>query len=282
METSEVLKRSKMLLCGSSRNKQFDSFSKVYTMTTENIKGYFECFDLIDKDVLTVCSSGDHIFSAFYRGAKKVDCFDINVLTEYYYHLKKALIQATSYKQFEEILVFNLIPLGIIKEKDYQLIRDYIEESYLEFWDKILEYALKNNISLKKLFLNGNFDANYFTEILPYFNKHGWESLQEKISDADVTFIHSDLTKLHTYLNQSYDYMFLSNISDYLGIEKTRTLSKTKLMPFVKDEGEIAYAYMYDARPKNDYTLGSDDTLVIPSVIRQNENYDLVLTLKKR
>ena len=58
----------------------FNSLSKIYSFTTENISGYFEQLQFTNKDVLTVAASGDHIINSFYKGAKTAIGFDINYL----------------------------------------------------------------------------------------------------------------------------------------------------------------------------------------------------------
>ena len=45
-------------------------FSKIYTFTTENISGYIDYFDLDNKSLLTVGSSGDQVLNAFYNVSK--------------------------------------------------------------------------------------------------------------------------------------------------------------------------------------------------------------------
>jgi len=281
MNTKEMISKGKSLLDNKGRIHQFGYFSKVYPMTTENIKGYFKYYDMRNKDILTVCSSGDHIFDAFLMGAKSVDCFDINALCEYFYYFKKALIETSSFKEFQEKLVFNLIPTGTFKEQWYEKLRDYIEKPYQQFWDAIMEYSLSNGIPLNNLFLIGCVGNNYYTELINYFNENDFDLLKEIIADTKVNFIHSDLSYLPMFLENTYDYIFLSNIADYFGIDRALKLSTVGLLPFVNDGGEIAYAYMYDADIHNNHTIGSDNMIAIPSIIRNTRNNDLVLTLKK-
>lgn len=271
-----ITEKGKLLLENDGRSKQFSDFSRVYPMATENIKGYFDFFNFENKDVLTVCSSGDHIFCASVKGARKIDCFDINKLTEYYFHFKKALILAYDFKTFEEILIFNLIPMGLFKEKWYDKVRCYIDEPYRLFWDEIMEFSFRNNLSLRKMFLKGSSDERYYNEILNYFNEEDFNLLQENLDTLSVNFIHSDLVNLNSSLEGSYDYMFLSNISDYLGLEMALEIS-SDLVRFLSYDGKIAYAYIYGTCGLN---LGYGDVLSFPSIIRGVDN-DLVLCLKK-
>ena len=49
-----------------------NGFEEIYPFTTENIAGYIDYFDLQDKSLLTVGSSGDQIINAAFKGAKDI------------------------------------------------------------------------------------------------------------------------------------------------------------------------------------------------------------------
>ena len=75
-------------------NEDYDNAVKVpsklkrgYFSTNESLK-YIKSFDIKDKDVLTVCGSGDQAFISLINGAKKVDAFDNNPLQYYILELK--------------------------------------------------------------------------------------------------------------------------------------------------------------------------------------------------
>ena len=106
MTNKEIIKASKNLF--KVQFYDFDKVSKIFPITTENVKEMYNIFDLKNKDILTVTSSSDHIFCALVAGANSVDSFDINYLTEYYYHLKKAIIESLTLDEaktfFENLL----------------------------------------------------------------------------------------------------------------------------------------------------------------------------------
>ena len=79
-------------------DKEFD---QIYPFTTENIAGYIDYFDLKDKSLLTVGSSGDQVFNAALKDVKTVTLLDINSYTKYYYYLKEASILELSMSEFE-------------------------------------------------------------------------------------------------------------------------------------------------------------------------------------
>ena len=76
-----------------------DIFDMIYPFTTENINGMFSHFNFKDKDCLSVLGSSDQVFDMYLRGASSVTAFDINPLTEYFFYLKKAALDANLTKE---------------------------------------------------------------------------------------------------------------------------------------------------------------------------------------
>ena len=278
MTNEELIRRGKKLLDGSYGNELFSSFGKMYPMTSENIKGTYELFDLKDKDVLSVISSGDHIFSAILNGAKSVTGFDVNYLTEYYYHFKKAMIETYDLDKFKEVLLYNIIPIGRIKEKWYEEFRDTIDDKYRIFWDEIVKYSLNKELPLDSLILAC---PNYFN-LIDYLSEEKYNKLKENLGYVKTDFIHSDLLHLDKHLERKYDFMFFSNISDYIGINKTKELSKIKLMGNLKENGTIVYAYMYNAERKVVRRFEKDNAYPITSAYYDNDLKDYVLVMRKK
>jgi len=67
----------------------FCGCNQIYKNTNERLKDIYEQFDFSQKDVFSVLSSSDQVFSAYYFGANNVDTFDNNWTTYYYFYLKK-------------------------------------------------------------------------------------------------------------------------------------------------------------------------------------------------
>jgi len=180
-------------------------------------------------------------------------------------------------KEFEEKFLYSMIPIGLIKEEWYKEFRENLEGKYKEFWDEIISYVLSNNIPFDKFVLAYPISYN----LVNYLDNDNYNLLKEKLSSVKVNFIHSDLLHLDKHLNKTYDYMFLSNISDYVGIFNVKDYASNKLIRYLNDGGEIAYAYMYDAEKKIVKRYESDNYYHIPSAIRNKNAKDYVLTLKK-
>ena len=279
MNTDYLIKKAKSLLLRGDDDALFDSYGLVFPIATENIKGTYSHFDLKGKDVLTVTSSGDHILSAVLAGAKTIDSFDINTFTEYYYQFKKAIILSyENFRDFENILFYRLISEGTIEASCYEKIRENLDGKYLEFWDQLIDYVLTVGVHFNNMFFD--FRSLIIYRLIDYLNQPKYELLREKLQTAETNFIHCDLFKLDKNLDKQYNYMFFSNIADYCGVFDVKKYAASKLLPYVKDSGEIIYAYLYDtdSRALKKY---DSDFYQVDSTSNRDLAKDYILTLKK-
>ena len=94
------LKKAKKML---DKNKLDDDlFMRIYPFATENVNGYMNCFDLKNKSLLTVGSSGDQILNAYNKGCRDVTLIDVNPFAPFYIYLKIAGILSLDYQEFME------------------------------------------------------------------------------------------------------------------------------------------------------------------------------------
>lgn len=85
-----------------------DLFMSIYSFSTENVKGYIDYFDLKNKSLLTVGSSGDQIINAYNKGCRDLTLIDINPFAKYYINLKIAGILSLTYQEFELFFFRNI------------------------------------------------------------------------------------------------------------------------------------------------------------------------------
>ena len=133
-------------------------FGQIYPFTTENIAGYIDCFDLQDKSLLTVGSSGDQIINAALKGTKNITLLDINPYAKYYYYLKASGILELSLTEFNEFFRYNDHPKvfkynkKVFNKDSYKKLKSTLKslnkDSYL-FWDE-LYYSCGSKISVVK------------------------------------------------------------------------------------------------------------------------------------
>lgn len=228
-------------------------FNSIYPFTSENIAGYMRDLNLTGKKVITVTGSTDHILNAILQGATEITTFDINPLTKPYMDLKISALKNLSYEDFIKLLLFESN-----MNLDYSIISslDMPDESKM-FWLEQLSTFKNNGNELRNssLFNTKYFNPNSKLWQNLYLEKSKYNLLKQQIKDANITFINASLKDLK--VDEHFDYMFLSNISDYLSLMYScDTLKKYRdlLIEFQKRIDIIYFAYLYDIGNSNPRT----------------------------
>lgn len=228
-------------------------FNSIYPFTSENIAGYMKDLDLTGKKVITVTGSTDHILNVILQGATEITTFDINPLTKPYMDLKISALKNLSYEDFIKLFLFESN-----MNLDYSIISslDMSDESKM-FWLEQLSKFNNNGIELRNssLFNTKYFNPNSKLWQNLYLEKSKYNLLKQQLKDANITFINASLKDLR--IEDNFDYMFLSNISDYLSLMYScDTLRKYRdlLYEFQKRIDTIYFAYLYDIGNSNPRT----------------------------
>ena len=230
-----------------------ERFNSIYPFTSENIAGYMRNLDLTNKRIITVTGSADHILNAILQGSTDVTTFDVNPLTKMYMDLKISAIKNLSYDDFINLLLFESDT-----NLDYNIISslDMSKESKM-FW---LEKLSKCNNNGNKLRNSSLFYTKYFNPDSKlwqnlYLEKSKYLSLKQKLNNSKIAFINTSLSDLK--IDKDYDYMFLSNISDYLNLiysDDSLKEFRNLLKEFQKRVNTIYFAYLYDIGNSNPRT----------------------------
>ena len=245
-----------------------EKFNSIYPFTTENIAGYMRDLDLKNKRIITVTGSADHIINAIANGSTDIVTFDINPLTKYYMDLKLAGLRYLSYEDFLKIFLYD----------DRNLDNDFInglnmpEDSKL-YWNDQLNRFRNDWVQLKKssLFNREHFNPNSKLWQNIYLEKSKYEKTKKSIDDIRIKFLNCSLKDLN--LNQEYDYMFLSNISEYINMMYNKNVLENYrelLFKFLSNISCIYFAYLYDIgndNPRSDI----DDLKKIKKVFKHFE-----------
>ena len=228
-------------------------FNSIYPFTSENIAGYMKYLNLTGKKVITVTGSTDHILNVILQGAAEITTFDINPLTKPYIDLKISALKNLSYEDFINLLLFESN-----MNLDYSIISslDMSDESKM-FWLEQLSKFDNNGIELRNssLFNTKYFNPNSKLWQNLYLEKSKYNLLKQQIKDANITYINTSLKDLT--VDEHFDYMFLSNISDYLSLMYSCDILKKYrdlLIEFQKRIDIIYFAYLYDIGNSNPRT----------------------------
>lgn len=181
--------------------RRFPNYNRVYFNSNENVKDVLSVLDIKDKKVLSVLGSGDQAFHLLNNDALKVDLFDINKLTIYYYYLRRWTMKYLNHfypnDDFNIKFIKELLSLVEIKDKNEKIAFDY--------WCKYIE--LFDDKRSNKLFYRGIFDN---VNDLDDFSK------VKKRLDEDICFYNVDISDNISTIKDKYDVLYLSNISDYV------------------------------------------------------------------
>ena len=227
-------------------------FDRIYPFTTENISGYIDFFDLKDKSLLTLGSSGDQAINAYLKGAKDITVLDINPFTRYYYFLKVAAINTISRDEFYNFFkyyghpttfktndnVFNIETYERIKSELRKL--DY--DSYM-FWDDLF-YEYEPLELRRRIF----YDDEERTTVESCFNLYlssdeTYEGMKYILCKNVPTFVTEDINSIKH--DKKYDNIWLSNVARiYDSIDDIYDMTKT-VYELLNDEGEMLIAYLF-------------------------------------
>lgn len=219
-------------------------FDKLYPFTTENIAGYMKGLDFQNKKVVTVTGSGDQVLNVISKGCLDVTTFDVNFLTQYYLNLKLAACQKLTYEEFLRFLLYptsDILDYQVFRELDLDdATRDFFERKYYECGYS--GEGLRNSSLFVQPYFS--YQSKLFENV--YLEKEFYQKLQDNSKGVRVQFLCQNLLDLE--LPGEYDYLFLSNISDYLHLlfdsgvlERYRDLLEK--FDCVKN---IYFAYLYD------------------------------------
>lgn len=230
-----------------------ETFFKVYSFTTENISEYIKYFDLINKKLLTVGSSGDQILNAYYYGARDITLFDINEFSKYYIYLKISAIISLDYLEFQKFFFKH----GYDIDEDYynknrfnkdifntfkSTLRLFDYEAYLFFDELFSNYSLRNK---SDYLFDDDEDRN---RVIRGFNiylkdEESYNKLKNKLKSISFKFINGDIFKDN--INGLYDNIFLSNLCTWYSINELKELIEKMDKNNLNINGSMLICYLY-------------------------------------
>lgn len=262
-----------------SSKLKFSNRSFIYTFTNECIKDYLNFFDLKDKKILTVTGSGDHILNML-LAVNNIDTFDINLYAYYFYVLKKyALITL----ELDEYLDFFLDKEINYNKKVFNKIKqNWNNEVYIK---DFFEYVFRNYNKNTPLFTNNKYqDKEKYIENNTYLDEINYYKLKKNLQNKNVNFINSNFTKLN--LTDKYDYIFISNITDYLNnmfdnnsLRSYKKFLYKSIIPCLKENGKII-SYLYNGEIKG-YSKNELNEILNYGFSQKEVRNDKILVYKK-
>ena len=223
-------------------DKQVDGYNKVYYQANENLIDYLDT-DFEGKDVLSVQASSDQVFTARFLDAKRVDSFDYNRLTLYYYYLRVWAIKYAN-ELYPLVLGGNRWLNHLL-----QMVKPQNEQELMAL--QFFRLHLKDRTDLSKLF----FDIDAQPQGKTLYTKP--EELKDCIS-SDLTFHHLDLFKQFE-LDTTYDILLISNILEWArGDEKKLKIAHDNLNRLLRPNGTIICSNLINRDIKKEQEIFKD------------------------
>lgn len=179
-------------------NRELDGYDRICYSTNEDLLSCLKNLKLFKKTVLSVMGSCDQVYTFNYCGAI-VDSFDKNILSLYYYYLRRWNI----------LYGEDIYPLALINNNyfDLEMILDEVnpinddESIALKFW----KMHINDKTDFSKLFFHMDVMGNtIFTER---------EDLLGTVK-KEPNFINMDLFKPQI-LDKKYEIIYISNIIEW-------------------------------------------------------------------
>ncbi|MGN0961581.1 MAG: DUF3419 family protein, partial [Christensenellales bacterium] len=218
--------------------------SRVYPFSNENLGDLFSKIDVKGKKVAVVGSSGDQVIYALANGAKEITLLDSNPMALPHTELKLATIKVLSFEEFRKFFsnenIFNVY--------FYRKVSHELSPQSREFWDNIYLYSDTTNSNLVfNLCQQGRYDSYFKVALDLYKTPDIFNKAKANLQDCEIDFIHADFSKFSERLKdrEKYDYIFLSNIADYVGSDKYFQ-GVDSLKDCLTDDGRIQIYYDFE------------------------------------
>lgn len=252
--------------------KQFNYYGPFYAYATEDIGRSLSSYGENDR-ILTILSSGDHVFNYLLKGAVNIETFDINKVTKYYFELKKACLSKLSYDEFIAFQSDKKSGILINALKRLDEFAPFLDKDTYLFWRYYIENTDLTNLFNATINKDGMFSRKYNL----YFEKTNYEKLQSILkSGVSFTFHHSDVSNLPLKIDGKFSEMHFSNLFSYFDSVASSTSAVVKtingLNPFLEEGGKMLF-----------YSINGDMASYenLPLERKNVNERDLILTYRK-
>ena len=250
MDVNEKIKLA-LQECGGIWCYDIDNkFKYIYPFTTENIAGYINQFDLKDKSLLTVGSSGDQVLNAILYDCKDISVIDLCPFAKEFFYLKKAAIEVFNREEYLNYFCYMIYNKkhnnhNAFCKYEYNKIREVLntyDEEVAYFWNTLYNHY-KGLRLRKRLFSLDEISINHLSILNDYLiSDITYQELRNKKDKANVTYEIGNLFDVD--ISRRFDFIDLSNIFDYSSLEKFRLLID-KMIKCLNDDGIFLIAYLY-------------------------------------
>lgn len=236
----EDLKKAREIIWNirNNLNYKFKNFERIYPFSNENINDCFSHFDLDNKKCLTVLGSSDQVLDLCLKGSNIITSFDINPLTIYYFELKKAaLLSNITLEEYLKFFCFkdyspcNTNNFSVFNQDTFNKLIPFLSSDAYLFWSSLFkEFKILEIRRVKSIFEYWDEpNKDILKETIGYLKDNNFYVLKERIKDLKFNFINCDIRNLQGNLNMEYDFIYLSNIIQYIEVMFKDKINKKRL-----------------------------------------------------
>lgn len=188
---------------------ELNDYCKIYYFSNEKVEKMIDSVDVSNKKVLTVLGSGDQAFHLYNKGACRVDLFDKNKLTIYYYYLRRwTILFLDIYYPTISDLVFRF-DINLIKKIIKNVVPRNDEESKaLDYWNLFVDKFTDENIA--DLFHLPEYESE-----LKNNNISNIDIIKKRLINDNFNFYNKDFS-WNVDMDQKYDIIYISNIPEWI------------------------------------------------------------------
>lgn len=276
---------------GNFKGQSYDCTEKAYITSNEYLKNYFPTFNLENKSIATVGSSGDQVLNAILYGATNITLIDANIFARPFSEYKMALIRTFDHKTFLDLLKSS----KCFHWKVYSKISHLLSPETQVLFDTIMLdqeplTSRKKHLSLRPTCLDlqdrllqsvDEFESNLNSAF--YQSEHFYNKLQTLLNNGNykIKYITAEFSEFPTVLKDKYNAIILSNIYDYVDRETHQIVSRQLYNNNLLPGGIIQLAYDYDNnRHYKNFNIGSYNN-VTTKKIQHNKEKDRVYLVEK-
>ena len=225
----------------------------IYPFATENIGGYIGEFNLENKSLLTVGSSGDQVINAALYNCHDLTLLDVVPDTMHYYYLKVAALLTLPKDEFMEFFKYyshndQEYNHNTFNIESYRKLRDTLKvlnNDAFEYFDTLFSKFDGETIRVN-LFQRDEESKKVIETINPYLSSNIlYEEAKERIKDINPNFMCMDIFKFSS--DRKFDNIWLSNIATWQSNFNSVIKLVERIYPSLNDEGKILLSYLYSS-----------------------------------
>ena len=264
MTKKEIEKAIEYLNIKGTLSGDFKGFSLLYSMTTENISGFINQYDLRNKRVLTVAGSGDQRYNCLLRGAREVVSFDVNPLVDLHLRLKETAIKELSHEEFLKFFGVkrDKKDTSFLDKSIFNKLKNHLDKDVYSFYYYVIN-EFRGQV-FKRVYNEFDYRYSHMIDLSNYISKDNYKKMPEIIDGKKIKFVNSNISTLPDELyGEKFDMILLSNISDYVhyfyGDDHMKVFKEVidRLVDNLYDGGimEVGYIYQeYDKKHEKDFS----------------------------